>query len=243
MTENVRKVQFTVDGDSISPSNPQWAGVQGEHRATRVEFIVPEQWTQKGYRYRMEYVDGMQTFFTSDLISLEGTTVGFLLPDSWTAAGGTGEIRLVAYLDGQESEDRQLIYSRLGRLTFSSRDEGTPSAVTVHNHLSYLLTRIERAVERSEGLPQYETFEQGESVHFGNGMTLLSGTVQVKAKEPLFVTFPCHFETSPTVILNRQNGVIASPAEVNQAIFVIYDEQYSGPVQWCAVGKRKKEEE
>lgn len=243
MIANMRKVQFTVDETSISPTTPQWAGVQGEHRATRVEFVVPEQWTQQEYQYRVEYVDGTQSFFTSDLISPEGAVVGFLLPDSWTAAGGTGEIRLVAYLDGEKENERQLIYSRVGRLTFSSRDEGTPSAVNVHNHLSYLLTRIERAVERSEGLPQHETFEQGESVHFGNGMTLLSGTVQVKADEPLFVTFPCYFETSPTVILNRQNGDIASPAEVNQAIFVIYDEQYSGPVQWCAVGKRKKEEE
>ena len=67
-----------------------------------------------GYVYRVEYVDGWLGRHTSALLTPAQGSVSLLLPDSWTAAGGTGEIRLEAALLGGESSEEQILSPRRG---------------------------------------------------------------------------------------------------------------------------------
>jgi hypothetical protein len=242
MPESVRRVTFTVDGDGISPSTPQWAGVQGEHQATLIEFMVPDLWQQRQYQYRLEYIDGMQSFFTSGILQLVGSSVQFLLPSAWTAAGGTGEIRLAVYQDGETENDRQLIYSRVGRLTFSTRDENMPSVAQVENSLSHILARMEKIMQKNENILQDSSFEYGQCMLFGNGMMIYYGQTEIQAGEPYFITFPTAFEKTPVALINTSGGQLMSAGELNHAIMVLYDETYSGSIQWTVFGKRKMEE-
>lgn len=124
MLTAARTITFTVTADSMEPATPQWAGVQGEHQATAVIFNLPAEWVEKGCRFRAEWVDGMQAFYTSDWLPVTDNTVTCLLPQAWTAAGGIGEIRLAAILEGESTALSQTIYTTTGRLTFISRDGG-----------------------------------------------------------------------------------------------------------------------
>ena len=109
MPSCIRTVDFTVTEKDISPSVPQWAGVQGEHQATRVRFQLPTSLTGDGFVYRVEWVDGMQSFGTSGaLAASEDGKVSFLLPASWTAAGGTAEVRLCVCKDETDAANGQV---------------------------------------------------------------------------------------------------------------------------------------
>ncbi len=122
MLTAARVVTFTVTANGVDPATPQWAGVQGEHHATEVVFKLPAAWTGLGYRFRVEWVDGMQSTFVSDWLSVVDNTVSILLPQAWTAAGGIGEMRLAAILEGASSASSQTIYSNAARLSFVSRN-------------------------------------------------------------------------------------------------------------------------
>lgn len=242
MITSVRSVTFTVDADGISPSTPQWAGVQGEHQATLVVFLIPDTWQQRLYQYRVEYVDGMQSFFTSGVLQSADSAVQFLLPSAWTAAGGTGEIRLAVYQDGESESDRQLIYSRVGRLTFSTRDENIPSVAQTENSLSHILARMEKVLQKNENILQDSSFEYGDCVQFGNGMMVCYGHTEIQAGEAYFITFPAAFEKTPVALINTSDGQLMSAGDLNGAMMVLYDETYSGSIQWTVFGKRKTEE-
>ena len=100
MPESIRTVDFTVTEKGISPAAPQWAGVQGEHQATRVRFKLPESLIGKGHHFHVEWIDGMQAFGMSEqLTATDDGKVAYLLPSAWTAAGGTAEVRLCAGKD------------------------------------------------------------------------------------------------------------------------------------------------
>ena len=116
MADAVRTVDYTIEEGCLIPATPQYAGIQGEHQATKVAFRLPEAWSGVGYVYRVEYVDGWLGRHTSALLTPAQGSVSLLLPDSWTAAGGTGEIRLEAALLGGESSEEQILFTKAGRL-------------------------------------------------------------------------------------------------------------------------------
>ena len=59
MQEPIRTLRVQADANGVRPSNPQYAGVQGEHNATRVIFALDEALLRAEYRYRFEFVDSM----------------------------------------------------------------------------------------------------------------------------------------------------------------------------------------
>lgn len=122
MLTAVRTVTFSVTANGVEPAAPQQAGVQGEHHATEVIFTLPDAWVQAGYRFRVEWVDGMQSTYVSDWLELQDHAVSVLLPQAWTAAGGIGEMRLAAVLEGDSAATSQTVYSHAARLSFLSRD-------------------------------------------------------------------------------------------------------------------------
>lgn len=122
MLTAVRTVTFTVTASGVKPVTPQWAGVQGEHHATEVVFKLPAEWEGIGYRFRVEWVDGMQATHVSDWLTAADNAVSVLLPQAWTAAGGIGEMRLAAVLEAETAASSQTVYSNAARLSFMNRN-------------------------------------------------------------------------------------------------------------------------
>lgn len=100
----VRKIEFTVSTDGIEPAVKQFAGVQGDHKATEVIFnIAPELYrnltTQatNGARliYRFDGYDGEGGFKSSDTAELIETQLSYELEEWITRFGGIVKAVLV----------------------------------------------------------------------------------------------------------------------------------------------------
>ena len=149
MADAVRTVDYTIEEGCLIPATPQYAGIQGEHQATKVAFRLPEAWSGVGYVYRVEYVDGWLGRHTSALLTPAQGSVSLLLPDSWTAAGGTGEIRLEAARLGGESSEEQILFTQAGRLYFSPRELGESGPRSREEGLSTLIAACLAATEKA----------------------------------------------------------------------------------------------
>lgn len=223
----VRYVDFTVTAETISPAVPQWAGVQGEHQATAVRFSVPSSWLEADYLFRVEWIDGMQSFFTSDWIVPVQGKICCLLPQGWTAAGGTGEIRLVVYQEGDEVSQRQTVYSAAGRLTFSPRDEHQPATAVLENGLSELLCAWQQRL-------QCDTTAQGGCVCFDNAVILQYGKVTATEDTPETVYFD-HALANGAFIQARSDAADI-PITARTADGFTFTPEESGNVYWLAIG-------
>jgi hypothetical protein len=100
----VRKIEFTVSSDGITPSVKQFAGVQGDHKATEVVFnIAPELYQSltaqatNGAKliYRFDGYDGEGGFKPSDTFEFTETQVSYLLEEWLTRFGGIIKVVLV----------------------------------------------------------------------------------------------------------------------------------------------------
>ena len=118
----VREITFSVWPDVIQPSTPQFAGVQGEHLATKVLFLLMPQWESEEKQFYFEYVDGMQGSHVSGPYTTTNGEISFLLPREWTMAGGIGELRIAAVVDDGTEETAQTAYSPVARLSFQTRE-------------------------------------------------------------------------------------------------------------------------
>lgn len=124
----MRIVAFSVSESAINPVAPQYAGVQGEHHATEVQFTLPLSWMEAGYLVRAEFVDGVGAFDTTEFLPRTTNTVSVPLPVAWTAAGGLAEIRLAAAIVSADGLlEKTVVYSPVGYLYFESR-AGEPPA-------------------------------------------------------------------------------------------------------------------
>ena len=72
----VRTIEFKVTHAGLVPGSPQFAGVQGEHNATRVSFLLDTA-LQTGYVYRIEYVDGRGNWDTTDLLTISDGAIAY----------------------------------------------------------------------------------------------------------------------------------------------------------------------
>ena len=124
MSEPVRSIIFFADENGISPPEPQFAGVQGEHNATEVKFQLSSALTSPEYLYRIEFSDAAGEYDSTDFIPISGSFVNYLLPENWTKAGGVGVIHLCAVVLDANGREEQEVYSLAGRLKFAPRESG-----------------------------------------------------------------------------------------------------------------------
>lgn len=149
-----RTVHFTVTENAVNPCDPQYAGVQGDNNSTLISFDLSEKLASENYKYRVEFIDGMGAFLTSDFLSLTGTEVKMVnvpIPREWTQAGGAGEVRLViSELDALNNE-LHTVFSAVGRVYFASRSSGPNSDMRVLYHgLSSLVADMHNAVDETK---------------------------------------------------------------------------------------------
>ena len=124
MSEPVRSIYFFADENGISPSEPQFAGVQGEHNATEVKFQLSSDLISPEYLYRIEFSDAAGEYDSTDFIPISESFVEYLLPENWTKAGGVGVIHLCVVVLDANGQEEQEVYSLAGRLKFAPRESG-----------------------------------------------------------------------------------------------------------------------
>ena len=127
----VRTITYTVELDSIQPSTPQFAGARGDHNATRVIFVLPEELVKSAYIYRVEYVDDLQFHDTTGLLTVSDDQVYVDLIQAWTIHGGVGHLRLVVSELTEQGEE-QTIHSVTASIYFDERDLRTETAAATH---------------------------------------------------------------------------------------------------------------
>ncbi len=147
MAEPIRIITFSTAESDADVSNPRFAGVQGEHNATEVQFSLEDSWINEDFQYRIEFTDGNGCFDTTDFLVPSDNVVSVLLPSSWTSAGGNASIRLNATILDEQSEAEQIIYSFGARLFFDSRDEGEPISVEEEGGLSSLISQANQSID------------------------------------------------------------------------------------------------
>lgn len=231
MPKAVRWINYTVTAEGLSPSEPQWAGVQGEHQATGVSFEVPSDWMNADYRFRVEWVDGMQAFFISDYLDAEDGKVKCLLPAAWTAAGGTAEIRLAAEQIGETPNACQTVYSTVGRLSFTGRDEKQPARAGAESSLAYLLDNLKTVTENV----QTSAGEESGMITFAGKAAVVYGSAPATAGTELTVTFPCTFTVSHAVYVTGDDGALPVIGRTYNSFTICPDKNYYR-VYWIAVG-------
>ena len=136
---------------TVSPSAPQYGGVQGDHRATQVEFVVPEELQGDSFRYRIDGLDGAGGYVTSGLLPIDGSgRVAFLLPAAFTQAGGELLVRLVVseLADGDEVATT---HSYDGRLYFAAAP-GPMDTSLLRGSIAAMLAEMQALVEQEKAL-------------------------------------------------------------------------------------------
>ena len=147
MSTPIRTVTFSATPSGVTPDQPQFAGVQGDHNATSVVFALDEALVNAAYQYRFEFVDGAGGYDTTDFVALENSQASCLLPGNWTGAGSTGTIRLCAVILGADNTEEQVVYTLSGRLKFAPRDTGTPMETEYETGLSGLIADTKDAAD------------------------------------------------------------------------------------------------
>lgn len=236
MPESIRTVDFTVTEKDISPAAPQWAGVQGEHQATRVRFKLPESLIGKGHHFHVEWIDGMQAFGMSEqLTATDDGKVAYLLPSAWTAAGGTAEVRLCAGKDETDEEHGQVFFSAVGRLTFSPRDEDLPSVTDAKNMLFALLGKAESVLKKTEDCVQSSVEGERGCVNFGGQVAFAYGRCNAEAGENTEIAMPCAF-SDVCFLLVQHGGTVIPVAAHTRSSFTIKPTESMTDIFWFAVG-------
>lgn len=116
----IRTIVWTVKDDmTVTPTNIQNAGVQGDNNVTRAEFSLPSSLCS-GYTLYVEYVDAAGGYDKTEPLKVTNNKVGCLIPLSWTQLGGKATIRLVATKISGDT-DSETAYTWEGRISYHSR--------------------------------------------------------------------------------------------------------------------------
>ena len=169
----MRKLEFTVGIDSISPDTAQFGGIQGEHNATEIEITLTDELVLalKGalnlVYYRIDLVDGAGTHYIGEPKVFTGeNSLIYKIPQAATAQGGNGEVRLV-FSEMVDSETVKLVYTFGMRLYFEPSFHGDEAEIKAVEDLSGLVEKASDCAERAERsavLAQNASYLAGQSV-------------------------------------------------------------------------------
>lgn len=115
MNTPIRTLTYTVEADTISPQTPQFAGIAGDHLATRIVFHLDSALVREGVKYRFEYVDGMQTVDITDEVAVTDHQATVDLPAAWTQNGGQAKIRMMVTQPDEKGNPSQVFHTLSAR--------------------------------------------------------------------------------------------------------------------------------
>ncbi|MBR7092568.1 MAG: hypothetical protein IKI50_05215 [Clostridia bacterium] len=127
MSVVIRTVGFTVTPTGVTPDTPQFAGVAGDDKVTRVTLQLDASLQVPNARYRLRCIDGLGQAHTSDFLTLsQQGTLTFDLPACWTAAGGEAQVSAAVECLNAGGDVTAAIYSAPAGLYFVGRDGEAP---------------------------------------------------------------------------------------------------------------------
>ena len=151
---SLRKIEYMVSKDNISPKTEQSAGLQGENLVTNVVFKVDEELLAEVGAlegetvFRVQTTDGAGGFHSSEFFILDSqnSTITFPITADISNAGGVAFLHLVIskLIDGKPE---QILYSFPARLKFTDTSGGTASEKEYLQNINNTLARSLKAEE------------------------------------------------------------------------------------------------
>ncbi len=124
----VRKFEFTVKEDGITPATEQRAGIQSEHGATQLVFNIEDKLyakllTEKGENslvYRFDCYDSVGGMVLSDTKALESSAVSFDIGENLTRHGGRAAVYLIISVYNSDDKTELELLSYPAKLRFEN---------------------------------------------------------------------------------------------------------------------------
>lgn len=159
----IRVITFTVGSDlSVTPTSPQQAGVQGDHKATEVRFTIPPAVSGQCDKWYMELITGCGSYDKTETLTVQNGQVSFLLPREWTQDEGVANIRLVGIsttIDDDTGEEvaAAVAHTFEGKLAFATRQDAVSKVKPlVDKEIALLMEQAKAAVECAEQVAETE---------------------------------------------------------------------------------------
>lgn len=153
MEETILDIRFVpnLEDGTVTPSAPQFGGVQGDRNGATVSFFVPFSLQGSHFRYRIEGEDGTGGFVSTEPLPLDDEGyVTALLDERFTAAGGQILVRLVVS-EVQDDNEIAAVRSFDGRLFFA--DAPTPDVASpFRDTFSAMVARADEKMNAMEDL-------------------------------------------------------------------------------------------
>lgn len=148
---SIRTVQFNLSTNSVTPQFAQSGGIQGEHNATKIEFILDSSLMLKIQHeakdntplYRIDAVTGAGEKFSTEPKELTNDTVELLLTNQMTQSGTDIRIYLVISLL-EDTKTMLDLYSFPAVLSLSALPNGTTVSVKEYKGLTELYKGAEK---------------------------------------------------------------------------------------------------
>jgi len=131
---SLREINYNINTDGISPGVEQFAGTQGDHRVTRLNFVFSDKFHQEidelgaegdKVMYRFDVYDGEGGIWSSEAVELTESSVSIELEERHTRFGGKITAYLVITALSVDNETQLELYSFPAVLRLKNRPEGT----------------------------------------------------------------------------------------------------------------------
>lgn len=125
---SIRKINFTIKEDGITPATEQRAGIQSEHGATQLVFNIDDKLYAKlltekvgnSLVYRFDCYDNVGGTVRSDTKALESPTVSFDIGENLTRHGGRAAVYLIVSVYNSDDKTELELLSYPAKLRFES---------------------------------------------------------------------------------------------------------------------------
>lgn len=127
----INTIEYTVDIAGITPAAEQFAGTQGDHRVTKLEFVLSEDLyseithaTTNKVMIRFDVYDGEGGIWSSDATELSDGAISIELEERHTRYGGKITVYLVITALSKDGDTEIELYSFPARLRLNNRPDG-----------------------------------------------------------------------------------------------------------------------
>ena len=155
---SIRKIEFTVTENGISPATEQSVGMQGEHAATELKFAFSNDLFKKlqnecgdddSLVYRFDTCDSIGNTVPYDSAPLTNNSVSFIVGENLSRNGGKATVNLVVTRYDALSKTELELISRPARLVFENvPKKGKSNGYSVES-LSTIAESAKKAAEEA----------------------------------------------------------------------------------------------
>ncbi|GEM_PF-3891173 len=143
----MRKIIYTVGIDSITPASVQYGGIQGEHNATDIQFIIGDDISavlananeSAEVYYHIDAEDSAGSHFIGEAVEYIPTEpILYSLPQHVTAAGECAALRII-FAQVNAGETEKILFSYPIKLRFDSSFHGDEAESEAASEISAII--------------------------------------------------------------------------------------------------------